>query len=514
MLRLPSLEHPFDNDSSAIAYHARLILRGEPLYSTHHPGHHLPAAYYLYTLAFILFGDSLFAIKFLLMLWTIATVYLLYRLGAMIISRTAGVLAAIFYAILTSHLWMWGNSAEIELFANLPRIAAFLVLMNLTRLYPLSSQSAANWKFIFVGLLSAVAFLFKVVYLSPLTLAGFTLGLELWSNRTQMNVWRTTAIRCIWIGVGFGVTLLLVLSYFTSLGLLSRFLSVFTFGQGYTAVSVGGAQYALYYPILGLAYNNVALLIFCLAGLMMIVINKTYRATTLLPVALWLMLSFIEAGGLVRVFRFYYYLLTVPPLALLAAWFLLRIYHDLQQVRLSRRWLAPLAFAGLLTLTLAISIVQNFNFYAHYIRYRVGQETYREFLQSGSPFGPQLLQLQELAGYIQQRTSPTDRIYYWSEDVQLYYLADRRYPIDVIWTLYVNATGPRERIFAPTTKYVIVDTSRPDRDWTWLYPELTRHYRLETIIYQQEIYHRLSQNDLPNLSNNINLPIIATDVEQ
>jgi hypothetical protein len=120
----------------------------------------------------------------------------------------------------------------------------------------------------------------------------------------------------------------------------------------------------------------------------------------------------------------------------------------------------------------------------------MGQETYREFLLKGSPFGPQLIQLQELADYIQQRTSPTDFIYYWSEDVQLYYLTDRRSPIETVWSLYVDATGPRQRIFTPNTKYVIIDTSRPDTDWLWLYPELNKKYHLEKVMYGQEIYRR------------------------
>ena len=145
-----------------------------------------------------------------------------------------------------------------------------------------------------------------------------------------------------------------------------------------------------------------------------------------------------------------------------------------------------------MTITLAISVAQNFNFYVHYLRYKSGQETHREFLLNGSPFGPQLIQIQELADYIRERTTPTDQVYYWSEDVQFYYLVDRRCAIDIIWPFYVAATGPRERIFAPATKYIIVDTSRPNPDWHWLYRELTKNYNLETVIYSQEIYHRLN----------------------
>jgi 4-amino-4-deoxy-L-arabinose transferase-like glycosyltransferase len=493
LLRLPSLEHPFDNDSAANAYHARLILRGEPLYSTHHPAHHMPAIYYTYALAFFLFGDNLWAVKFLLMLWTIVTVYLLYRLGALLIGWLTGMLAAAFYAILSSHVWMWGNSAQIELFANLPRIAAFLVLLNLIASHPLGTPGAATWKFIFVGLLGAAAFLFKAIYLSPLALAGFILLLEFWQKRSTAGAWSVTLLRGGWIGLGFAIGLAIVVAYFGLSGLWPRLLLIFTLGQGYTDTSTVGWPYALFYPLVGLAYNNVALLIFSLVGLIIILTNKTQRTPALLYVAVWYILSFIEAGSLVRVFRFYYYLLIVPPLALLAAWFLLKVYRDARRtVRPLKPWQAPLVLSVLLTITLAISVAQNFNFYAHYFRYKLGQETHQEFLLKGSPFGLQLVQLQELAGYLRERTQPSDQLYYWSEDVQLYYLADRRCPIDMIWSYYVAATGPRERIFAPATKYVIVDTSRPEPDWHWLYPELSKNYNLETVMYGQEIYRRVN----------------------
>ncbi|MCZ7666108.1 MAG: hypothetical protein M5U34_02115 [Chloroflexi bacterium] len=35
----------FENDSGDHAYHARLILRGEPLYGDHHPDHHMPGVF-------------------------------------------------------------------------------------------------------------------------------------------------------------------------------------------------------------------------------------------------------------------------------------------------------------------------------------------------------------------------------------------------------------------------------------------------------------------------------------
>lgn len=499
-LRLPSLEQPFDNDSGATAYHARLIVQGEPLYGTHHPAHHTPAVYYMYALAFLLFGDSVWAVKFLLILWTIATVYLLYRLGALLMDMATGLLASILYAILTADIWLGGTSAVIELFANLPRIAAFLMLMRFM------TRPTAAWKFVFIGLLSVSAFLFKTVYLSPLALAGLALLLDLWQNRTKRDAWRTPILRGLWVCVGFGAGLLLVVAYFGFLGLLPRFLMAFTLGREYVnfrTTASTGPEYLLLYPLFGLALINAALLIYSLAALLSIVFNQLrgcrsgqgIESTTSLHLAAWYILSFVEAGITHTLFP-HYYLLIVPPLTLLAAWLLLKIYRDVKsQPWAASHFAANLALVLLLTIALFRSDDQNFYYYYHYVRYKLRLESFQDFLREGQPAaGPYLVRLQKLADYIQEHTSSTDFIYYWSSDVQLYYLADRRCPIDIIWPLYAEATGPYHRIFVPQTKYVILGDSfsRPRPDW--LYTELAAKYTLEKVIDGQEIYRRVDYN--------------------
>lgn len=497
LLRLPSLEQPFDNDSGANAYHARLIVRGEPLYGTHHPAHHMPAVYYVYALAFLVFGDSVWAVKLFLIPWTIVTAYLLYQLGVLLTDRTTGLLAAIFYAILSSHVFLFGSTAEIELFANLPRLAAVLVLLHLI------TKPAATWKFVFVGLLSAAAFLFKAIYLSPLAMAGLVLLADLWRTRTMPGAWRTTVMRGFWVGLGFIAGLFPVVAYFGLLGLLPRFLLVFTLGQGYVGFRQSASmaqQYWPLYPLLGLAINNAALLIFSLAGMVAAITGQLWRsrarrseaAATIFLIAVWYILSFVEAG-ITRVLFLHYYLLTLPPLTLLAAWFLLKLYRDVRHRQPANRLAAAGLLALSLTITLYLSVRQNFDYYFLYARYKLGKGTFQDFVVDGwsTQIGAEFVRVQELADFVQAHTHPSDYVYYWSGGVQLYYQADRRCPTDTIWPLYVEATGPYQRIFGPQTKYVILGESnsipRPD----WLYAELVEKYTLETVIHGQEIYRRI-----------------------
>jgi 4-amino-4-deoxy-L-arabinose transferase-like glycosyltransferase len=486
LLRVPSLEQPFNNDSGANAYHARLITRGEPLYGTHHPAHHMPAVYYTYALAFSLFGDSVWSVKFMLILWTIATTYLIYRLGVLLNDRPLGALAALFYALLSSHVRLYGSTAEAELFANLPRTAAILALTYLTR------QKSSPWKFVFVGLLSAGAFLFKAVYLSTLAVTGFVLLAQLWQGRSQVSVWETTMRRGAWTLTGFIAGLLLPVVYFGHLGLLSRFLLIFQLGAEYTRFrqAAAGPEYVLLYPLLGLAISNAILLILSLSGWLKMlreVIRKVKRGhLTYLTIITWYIFSFIEAG-ITRAYFPHYYLLIVPPLSLMAAWFLAQIYYTLKQSQ--ARYLANQAILVILLMVTIINFVdnQNQNYYRQYIRYRLGLASYRDFIRKGF-LGSEFVRVRELADYVRRRTDPSDYIYYWSGGVQVYYLADRRCPIDIIWPLYAEATGSHKRIFIPQTKYVITGQSNNIPRPNWLNEMLADNYVVETVIQGEEVY--------------------------
>jgi 4-amino-4-deoxy-L-arabinose transferase-like glycosyltransferase len=491
-LRLPSLDQPLDNNGAANAYHARLILQREPLYSSHHPAHHMPAIYYLYALSFVLFGDEAASPKLLLIPWTAVTAYLLYLLGRVVMTRSAGFLAALFYILLTSHIWLYGTSAQRELFAPLPQIGAVLSLVYLIQ------QKSAAWKFIYVGLAGGAYFHFKATYISPLLLGGFVVLHLAWMERHHLQSWRKTIESGLWMGIGFALALLPIWLYFGWLGLLPRFLMVFTLGQDYIGLInvIPGLEtqtWLLYilFPILGLGYNNLALLSFSLAAFLLILLKKDWRQSSLIYIAVWYVLVFVEAGLNRRYFA-HYYLLIVPALTLLAAYFLVTIYRQGQiQPRLVARRVSSLLVLTLLLITFALSIQQNFNYYRHYLLYKTSAATLDDFLLDGWPeMGPKLVQLQQLADYIAQNTTPTDRIYYWSFNVQLYYLADRRAAVDFIWPEYAELIDAPEQIFAPTTKYVVIDTNINGGVPEWIWQGLAENYRLEKVLEDQEIYRR------------------------
>jgi hypothetical protein len=107
--------------------------------------------------------------------------------------------------------------------------------------------------------------------------------------------------------------------------------------------------------------------------------------------------------------------------------------------------------------------------------------------------------LQDIANYIQIHSQPDDRIFIWSDEIQLYYLTQRRCAVDFIWPIFVDLApipgGPEEmqrRLFASTTKFIVIGQDNPP---AWLVDGLTQHYSLVKTISNRKIYQRLGSSE-------------------
>jgi hypothetical protein len=433
-------------------------------------------------------GDSPAALRFFLSLWLIPTTYLLYGLARAFADQKTSWLAVIFFLLLTSDYALEGYSTEIEQFVNLPRIGATLLLITLL------SRNAKDWQFVWMGLIGAVCLLFKAVYVSPLALTGLALLAQFWARRNEPDAAGRLVRRILWLGGGLLLGLLPVVVYFGALGLLPRLGLVFTIGQRHVSAAVVNPLFILLFPITGLTIANLPLLILGLSGGLLMPLDKSLPTLPKRLIPLWFLLSFVEAGISRNAFP-HYYLLITPSLSLLAAWLVTQLYH-LAQLKLKFKpvvWPVP---ALLLLAVGGIYLFVNGGYLYHYFRYKTGQETYRDFvLYSWPPTGEMFVALQDIADYVQAHSQPDDRIYIWSEEVQLYYLANRRCALDFIWVIYLeNSVIPGDlsdrqlRLFAPTTKFIIIAQDNPP---AWLTNGLAKDYRLVKIIGGRKIYQRI-----------------------
>lgn len=486
LVRYPSFEIPLDTDSSANAFLARQMLRGESLYGKFHPGHHLPGIYYTVELAFELFGDNDRAPKLLLIPWALACAWLLYLMGRSFFDEQTGVLGAVFFILVSSQVWVTGMTVEMEHFANLPLIAGVFLTIHLFR------KQAPPWQFLWIGVLGAISILYKVTFIAPLIVTGLSIIVLAWSKRREPGIWKTMLRQTIWLTTGLVICLVFVAVYFARLGLWERFMLTFEFGSIYfNNPDLMGASWLprpFGFPLFWMSLNNIALLIFGLFGAYRLTLRalpiQDTNSLTDFALVLWLVVSLALAG--LRGGGFAHYVLPViPPLALIAAIEISTMYKSWETS-------SPINFAklgaGVLISLIGINFIwANHELYNHYLSYKFGRTSYEYFLRSVSEGG---YASQAVARYVKAHTNPDDFVYAWSIYMDLFYYADRLPPIDILWPSFVSATGSPDRIFNPNTKYIVLDTPERYKRPQWLMDGLATDYYLETTVEGWEIYRR------------------------
>jgi 4-amino-4-deoxy-L-arabinose transferase-like glycosyltransferase len=481
VLRLPSFNQLLDTDSSANAFFARQMLRGEILYDKFHPAHHLPGIYYTFVLAFKLFGDNPVAPQLLLLPIVFSCALLIFLMGRSFFDNFTGMLSAFFYVLGSSQAYLSGMTVEMEQFANLPLIATMFLFLTLLR------KNARPLQFVWVGVLSAICILYKITFIAPLAAAGIASLINLRLERIQTDSGKKVLARLGAIAIGVMLPLAFVGIYFTSLGLWHRLLLVFTFGFNYvndvSLIVVFPKPFG--FPLFMLAMNNVALLTFGLIGvyrLTRLTIPLLYISEWLtdFTLVLWLVISLALIGFRGGGFS-HYPLIAIPPLALIAG---IEISLSYQSWQITSSKKHARIGAGVMFVLIFLNFSwRNYDLYRQYFPNKSNQETAYLSSQEGQ---------YAVFNYIKSHTTSDDFIYVWSINMHLYYYADRLPPIDILWPSYVSSTGAQERIFNPRTKYIIVDDDKIFLRPQWLLNGLEQNYELETIINGMEIYRRNS----------------------
>jgi hypothetical protein len=143
--------------------------------------------------------------------------------------------------------------------------------------------------------------------------------------------------------------------------------------------------------------------------------------------------------------------------------------------------------AAVIALVIFLFLWLNYSLYRNYAMYKLTWISHDKFLQNvyGEGFAAQ-----QISNYLKAHTNPDDFIYLWSIHVNVYYYADRKPPIDILWPTYIGATGSPSRIFNARTKYIVLDVLKNGLNPQWLLDGLAANYELETIVDGSEIYRR------------------------
>lgn len=359
-----------------------------------------PLLFYLYAAILRLFGpDNYFALHGVSLLWTLATLVVLYALMRRLFDTGAALVAALFYAIFTA----WADYTNLafngELLMNLPVAAAVALAFTPCR---------AKWRLdlLAAGSLIAVAFLLK----QPSVVAGAALALYVLhpDYRTQRGLgFAGSLVHGALLASGFSVTLLAAGLYLHHIGIL-REAWYWTIGNHRNPLGPNTWFFWHKLPATGSFFLAESLPLLLGAALSIREDLKhqgpwqKHRAEF---VALVMLLGVSALGVAANgQFNYHYFLQLTPPLALLAAPHFAEIWQGTRQPRSA--FLQPVFLARWAGLTALLFLVVD----------TIGLARNR---------GPH-----QTAVYVREHSSDNDRFFMWGQGTAQtgLYLDARRRP--------------------------------------------------------------------------------------
>ena len=130
-IRIRLLGIPLERDEGEYAYAGQLILQGIPPYKLVY-NMKFPGTYAAYALIMSIFGQTIIGIHLGLLLINTATIVLIFFLGRRLVNSTAGLAAAISYAVLSVSPSVLGFAGHATHFVLLPVLAGTLLLLTTT----------------------------------------------------------------------------------------------------------------------------------------------------------------------------------------------------------------------------------------------------------------------------------------------------------------------------------------------------------------------------------------------
>ncbi|MBI5956920.1 MAG: glycosyltransferase family 39 protein [Chloroflexi bacterium] len=538
LANLPLLYQPFGRDQGIFAYIGDGLNHGLVPYRDawdHKP----PGIYFVYALAFSLFGREMTSLRLLETIYMAVTALALYLLGRRWRGEAVGLAAAFLYVLGSAWLFEWWDRAQAEIYMALPSVLAvyfFLAAWPWKRAGPAQRGWAATPLLLaLAGFASGVLVYFKptgITVLGCLFLATPFFASKEWRRALWQAVWPASAL-----ALGFGLSFVPLGAYFAWNGALGDLVqSVIEFNMYHARTGGNPTVAGTISGTLDFLGNMNVLAPLAMASTAAMALGSKGGLAPLTPLerdrASWLLVAwlFFSAVGIWLQGKFfsYHWSPVLPPLALLAADGLRRIRADVAMsvgpspASESRGRPLLLGTYGLIALAYLVFLVQEERVkLGRDLPYLLGQTSQREYLAN---FGHNILgrdvysflAAQDTARYLRQHTTSEDYVLVWGFQALVNFLADRRSPTRFIFNYPLTFDQPESefRIVArrrflkdladKRPAYIVLVTNdvnpiQPVDSHTLVegFPEFKRliqkQYRLEKDIADFHLYRRVAE---------------------
>ncbi|MDA8431589.1 MAG: glycosyltransferase family 39 protein [Nitrospiraceae bacterium] len=405
---------PLERDEGEYAYMGQLILQGVPPYSGAY-NMKLPGTDLMYALIMTLFGRSARGIHLGFMIVNCATILLLYRIGRRFVSETGAVAAAAAYAVLSLSPSVYGFAAHATHFVVLPALGGMLVLLA-------AEEKERLMPYFWSGVLFGISFVMKQ---PGLFFVLFGVSVVLYrrffpgprgSRRTLLPVLPLFLF-------GAALPLLGVIVWITASG---------TFGRFWFWTVEYAARYAVQVPLtevfpmfqLGLAEATADFRLLwgiALLGIVVMIFYRKMRSERVL-FGLFALFSFLTIlPGFY--FRAHYFVTLLPAVSISVG----IVVDYLDEKGAAFFGARSLRFIG----AAVVCAVVVWGVYAgagYYFREEPAKLSGQIYFPNPFAASP------EIARYLDERTSPADRVAVFGSEPQIFFYANRRSASGYIYT--------------------------------------------------------------------------------
>ena len=413
LLRVPLISVPLERDEGEYAYIAQRLLHGEVPYRDAFD-QKPPLIFFLYFAAMLAFGFSTQGIHLGMHLYSLVTIFMLYRLAARLLNPWAGLLAAALLSVTVAGSGYLGNAANTEIFMILPLIWGLSATLG-------ALEGDRPRLLLGSGALHGLALACKQVALTNLVFV--VLLAVLWRQGGRRPSPGTVAARLGWLLLGCLAPWVLIVGYFALNGALGDFIhNVFIYNFTYAArlsFGIGIIKHFLFQAG-WILRNDWVTLAAALGGLAYLLVRPSTRHLGCL-LAGWLVFSF--AGTSIGwYYRPHYFIQTIPAVAALAAAGLWAGGRGL--VALGGRftggkagwggWVAAaLLWAGVVATPAALE-------YPRYLSF--GPEAISRYTYMGNPF----IEAMDVAQYLREHSEPDDSVFILGSEPEILFYAQRK----------------------------------------------------------------------------------------
>ena len=402
VIRIRLLEIPLERDEGEYAYAGQLMLQGIPPYKLAY-NMKFPGTYAAYALIMSIFGQTIGAIHLGLLLVNAATIVLIFLLGRRLMNPTAGIAAAMSYAILSMSPSVLGLAAHATNFVVLPVLGGILILLNESDRHQFGRLFASGLLFGLAVLMKQPAIFFIVFAAIYLVSKGVQRGTRL----------RDISLESLFFTVGVILPLGIALLLLWRAGVFDRFwFWAIDYARQYgTLVPLSEAPQIFLRSVREVVGAGWTLWMLAGIGVVVGLLDNRVRASVIFLLGLLLASALAVCPGFY--FRYHYFVLVLPAISLLVG----AAISEISDLLAGRTILVR--FMPLLVLCAALSapILSERTLLFTLSPIEACRRIYPE-----SPF-PESLRIAE---YVREHTRPVDTIAVLGSEPQIYFYSQRR----------------------------------------------------------------------------------------